>query len=66
MSEVSNDRIVREKECKELTGLSRTNRFLKEKNGAFPLRRKLGGRAIGWLLSEIQEWQKQQPKRNVE
>ncbi|ECG8624766.1 AlpA family phage regulatory protein [Salmonella enterica subsp. diarizonae] len=59
---INNERIIREKECKELTGLSRTTRFLKEKAGDFPIRRKIGGRAIGWMLSEIQEWQKKQPK----
>jgi prophage regulatory protein len=28
-----------------------------EKEGKFPARRKLGGRAIGWLLSEVTAWQ---------
>ena len=58
----NNDRVIREKECRTLTGLSRTTRYLKEKEGNFPLRRKLGGRAVGWMLSEIQEWQDSQPK----
>lgn len=29
-----------------------------EKEGKFPARRKLGGRAVGWLLSEVTAWQK--------
>jgi len=33
-----------------------------EREGKFPARRKLGGRAVGWMLSEIQEWLQNQPK----
>ncbi|EEJ6214867.1 AlpA family phage regulatory protein [Salmonella enterica subsp. enterica serovar Muenchen] len=62
MSEIKVDRIIREKECRSLTGLSRTTRYLREKKGTFPERRDLGGRCVGWLLSEVQEWQKNQPK----
>ncbi|HCP5916376.1 TPA: AlpA family phage regulatory protein [Escherichia coli] len=65
MSQINNDRIVREKECRQLTGLCRTTRFIKERNGEFPLRRKLGGRAVGWMLSEIQDWQNNQPKKII-
>ncbi|MBH2769619.1 AlpA family phage regulatory protein [Serratia nevei] len=56
------DRVVREAECRQLTGLCRTTRYLMEKEGTFPTRRKLGGRSVGWMLSEISEWQKRQPK----
>lgn len=66
MSKINNDRVVREKECRELTGLCRATRFLWEKKGKFPVRRNLGGRSIGWLLSEIQEWQNSQTKRDIE
>ncbi|EAV0888131.1 AlpA family phage regulatory protein [Salmonella enterica] len=62
MPEKSSDRIVREKECKKLSGLSRSTRFDWEKEGKFPARRNIGGRCVGWLLSEIQEWQKKQKK----
>lgn len=65
MSQINNDRVVREKECRTLTGLSRTTRYLKEREGNFPLRRKLGGRSVGWMLSEIQEWQRNQPKITI-
>lgn len=57
-----NDRIVREDECKHLIGLSRTTRFMLEKEGKFPSRRKIGGNRVGWLLSEISEWQQNSPK----
>lgn len=52
------DRTIRESECRQITGLCRTTRYMMEKEGKFPSRRKLGGRAVGWLLSEIAEWQK--------
>jgi len=50
------DRIVRERECKQLTGLARTTRYMMEKAGNFPTRRQLGGRSMGWMLSEVTEW----------
>ncbi|CAI1819272.1 Predicted transcriptional regulator [Serratia liquefaciens] len=59
---ICTDRTIREPECRQLTGLCRTTRYLMEREGKFPARRKLGGRAVGWLLSEIQVWQKSQPK----
>jgi len=52
------DRVIRESECRQLTGICRTTRYLMEKDGLFPARRKLGGRAVGWLLSEVTAWQK--------
>lgn len=51
------DRTIREPECRQITGLCRTTRYMMEKDGKFPARRKLGGRAVGWLLSEITAWQ---------
>lgn len=56
------DRAIRESECRQLTGLARTTRYQLEKAGKFPQRRKLGGRSIGWMLSEIQGWIASQPK----
>lgn len=55
-------KFIREPECRALTGLCRTTRYLMEKRGEFPSRRKLGGRSVGWALSEIHEWQEKQPK----
>lgn len=59
---VFTDRTIREPECRQITGLCRTTRYLMEREGKFPARRKLGGRAVGWMLSEIQAWQQRQPK----
>ncbi|KFC91061.1 MULTISPECIES: helix-turn-helix transcriptional regulator [Hafnia] len=56
------DRAIRESECRQLTGLARTTRYQLEKAGKFPQRRKLGGRSIGWMLSEVQYWIANQPK----
>ncbi|WP_413499151.1 helix-turn-helix transcriptional regulator [Buttiauxella gaviniae] len=56
------ERVIREAECRQLTGLCRTTRYMMEKDGKFPARRKLGGRSVGWLLSEISAWQTNQPK----
>ncbi|PVY82799.1 helix-turn-helix transcriptional regulator [Pantoea ananatis] len=56
------ERVIRESECRELTGICRTTRYMMEKEGKFPARRKLGGRSVGWLLTEITEWQQNQPK----
>lgn len=56
------ERVIREAECRQLTGICRTTRYMMEKDGKFPSRRKLGGRSVGWLLSEICAWQINQPK----
>ncbi|HAT3921103.1 TPA: AlpA family phage regulatory protein [Kluyvera ascorbata] len=56
------ERVIREAECRQLTGICRTSRYMMEKEGLFPARRKLGGRAVGWLLSEVSEWQKSRCK----
>ncbi|WP_105495158.1 helix-turn-helix transcriptional regulator, partial [Escherichia coli] len=53
---LSSDRFIREKECQQLTGLSRSCRYRLEKAGQFPSRRKLGGRSVGWSLSEVLAW----------
>lgn len=53
---LSTDRFIREKECQQLTGLSRSCRYRLEKTGQFPSRRKLGGRSVGWSLSEVLAW----------
>ncbi|EON3583059.1 helix-turn-helix transcriptional regulator [Escherichia coli] len=64
MSKINNDRIVREKECRELTGICRTTRYEMEKQGRFPSRLNLGGRSVGWLLSEVIEWVKNRERVN--
>lgn len=49
-------RILRWPELKNTVGYSRTNIYYLMKKGDFPQAIKLGGRAIGWLESEVNEW----------
>jgi len=49
-------RIIRLKQVKELTGLSDSSIWRREQAGTFPIRRHLGGRAVGWFLDEILTW----------
>ena len=51
------DRFVREEERRRLTGLSRTTWWRMEREGQVPKRRALSANSVGWLLSEIIEWQ---------
>lgn len=53
----ANDKILRLKEVMEMTGgQSRMTIWRLEKKGRFPKRINLGGRAVGWRLSDIQKW----------
>lgn len=36
-----------------------------ERDGAFPKRRLLSGRRVGWLLREVQEWAESRPVSNL-
>ncbi|MBS0905942.1 AlpA family transcriptional regulator [Pantoea dispersa] len=66
MNNQISERTIREPECRQLTGLCRTTRYLMEKKGQFPARRKIGARAVGWLLSEVNAWQLSQGKADIE
>lgn len=50
------DQIIKLPEVVRRTGLSDASIFRYEKSGKFPKRRNLGGRAIGWLASEVDQW----------
>lgn len=50
------DRIVREPECRRMTGLARNTRWRMMRRGEFPQSRQLGRFSIGWLESEILAW----------
>lgn len=49
-------RILRRPKVEEMTGLSRSTIYLRIKQGKFPRPKKLGGRAVGWLQSAVEEW----------
>ena len=51
------ERFIRERECRELTGLSRSTRWRLERQGQFPRRRHISPNGVAWLLSEIEAWQ---------
>lgn len=49
-------KILRLPQVKSQTGLSRSTIYLRIKNREFPESISLGGRAVGWLESDIQDW----------
>ena len=51
--------ILRLPQVKDQTGLSRSAIYQRIADGIFPRQIDLGGRAVGWLESDIQNWIKQ-------
>lgn len=51
------DRILRLRDCLEMTGLSRStwHRKIKE-DPTFPKPVRLGESAVGWIEAEVQDW----------
>ena len=49
-------RLLRFKEVRELVGLSRSTIWRMEREGLFPLRKKISKNATAWLEEEIREW----------
>lgn len=49
-------RILRLPEVIQLTGLSRSSIYLRMTNHEFPESVSLGGRAVGWLEQDVDEW----------
>ncbi|MDG1121040.1 MAG: AlpA family phage regulatory protein [Glaciecola sp.] len=58
MSHSDEDRIIRIKETKHISGFSKSYIYQLEQKGLFPKRIPLvdGGTAVGWLESEVYEW----------
>lgn len=52
--------ILRLPAVKARTGLSRSTIYLRVAQGTFPKPVNLGGRAVGWVEAEIQQWLEQQ------
>lgn len=52
--------ILRLPAVKARTGLSRSSIYLRVSEGRFPKPISLGGRAVGWIETEINEWLDQQ------
>ncbi|WP_176470612.1 helix-turn-helix transcriptional regulator [Vibrio metoecus] len=55
MSE-SNIRLIRFREVLAMTGLSRSSMYRFIEENQFPAQVQLGGRAVAWVESEVQEW----------
>lgn len=56
--------ILRLPAVKAVTGLSRSTVYLRVAQGDFPKPVKLGGRAVGWIEAEIQEWIQRQIEKS--
>ncbi|HIB1582441.1 TPA: helix-turn-helix transcriptional regulator [Salmonella enterica subsp. enterica serovar Muenchen] len=50
------ERMIREKECAWLTGVSQKIRADMEIKGEFPKKLRLSAKSSGWRLSEVQAW----------
>lgn len=48
--------VLRLTDVKQRTGLSRSTIYLRIANNEFPAPISLGGRAVGWLEQDIDEW----------
>ena len=55
------ERLVRQQEVFDRTGLSRTSVWRLEKAGEFPKRRQIIGKTVAWVESEIVEWIQARP-----
>ena len=60
-----NNKILRFQDVTELTGLSRSTIWRKERLGLFPKRKQLGLNSVGWLASDIQQWLENLPSSNT-
>jgi prophage regulatory protein len=56
MSTKSLDRILREPECKRITGLSRTTRWRGVRDCTFPKPVKITSTTIGWFETDVARW----------
>ena len=50
------DRLVRERERQRITSISRSTAWKMEQSGKFPLRKSIGMKSCGWLLSDLLCW----------
>ena len=50
------EKILRLPNVLDRTGLSRSTVYLRVTEGRFPRPVSLGGRAVGWIETEVEEW----------
>lgn len=53
------DRIVRDAECEQISGLSRATRWRLERINKFPKRIQLAPNCVGWRYSSLMMWIRQ-------
>lgn len=58
-------RLLRVDDVCELTGLSRTTIWRRERKGDFPGRVRLGPNSVGWRAGEVEEWIESRPRVKV-
>ncbi len=56
--------LLRMRQVKARTGLSRSTIYLRIKAGEFPAQVSLGPRAVGWLEAEVERWIATQVERS--
>ena len=54
--------VIRSKQLKQLTGLSRATIWRRERAGDFPARIRLTGTSVGWRRTDIEEWLATRPE----
>lgn len=52
------DTILRRRDVERVTGLRRSSLYEKIRAGNFPRPLKINSRSVGWLSSEVAEWQR--------
>ena len=57
-------RFLRLTEVMARTGLSRSTIYVRMEQGRFPQPVSLGGRAVGWIESEIDDWMRNRVERS--
>jgi prophage regulatory protein len=55
-TEAKERRVIRKPELMHRLGLSDTTVWRMERQGRFPKRVRLGGKAVGWFSDEITDW----------
>jgi prophage regulatory protein len=57
-------KILRRKDVENMVGLSRSTIYKLMNQGLFPKAIRLGPRAVGWRISDIENWINQQAARS--
>ena len=56
MTNLEFDRILKRPEVEKLTGLSRSEIYRRLDQKTFPAQVRLGPKAVGWKMSDLQKW----------